>query len=318
MVGGEDDAHVVGVVAFCHFLGEAFGIGGGGVAELVGEGLDDVFVFVALFPDLDIGADGEGMERGGAFLGPLGEGLGEEIQAGDEEEDALVFPGDFLGDLEAGEGFAGAAGHDELATVGRCEAGGDFALGAGLVEAEFLLGLEGGGGGGAGAVFCPVDLAGFEGEEVDLVNGWLLAVEGVGGIIGPVVSGGDDVAEGERFLAGGGEEAVDIGLFHGVVLGVAFALDGVVFLGAVRFRDEVDAGVFARHAELRGADFPGSVGVEPDVGVEVGVGGLVAEIGADEFLEVAAFFPLSLGGGAVGGEEALERSHEKSESYGIV
>ena len=43
----------------------------------------------------------------------------------------------------------------------------------------------------------------------------------------------------------------------------------------------------------------GPVGVEPDVGVEVGVGGLVAEIGADKFLEVAAFFTLCLGGGAV-------------------
>ena len=66
-------------MAFCHFLGEALGVGGGGVAELVGEGFYDVFVFVALFPDLDIGADGEGMERGGGFLGPLGESLGEEI-----------------------------------------------------------------------------------------------------------------------------------------------------------------------------------------------------------------------------------------------
>jgi hypothetical protein len=166
-------------------------------------------------------------------------------------------------------------------------------------------------------VVRPVDLAGFEGEEVDLVNGRLLAVEGVGGVIGPVVGGGDEVAEGEGFLAGGGEEAVDVGLFHGVVLGVALALDGVVVLGALGLGDEVDAGVLARHAELWGADFPGPVGVEPDVRVEVGVGGLVAEIGADEFLEVGSFFPLSLGGGAVGGEEALERSYEKSESYGI-
>lgn len=73
MVGGEDDAHVVGVVTFLHFHGEAFGIGGGGIAELVGEGFHDVLVLAALFPDLDIRADGEGMERGIAFLHPLGE-----------------------------------------------------------------------------------------------------------------------------------------------------------------------------------------------------------------------------------------------------
>ena len=54
MIGGEDDAHVLGVVALGHFQGEALGIGGGGVAEFVGEGFYDVFVFVALFPDLDI------------------------------------------------------------------------------------------------------------------------------------------------------------------------------------------------------------------------------------------------------------------------
>lgn len=38
------------------------------------------------------------MERFGAFLGPLGKSLGKQVQAGDEEEDELVFPGDFLGE----------------------------------------------------------------------------------------------------------------------------------------------------------------------------------------------------------------------------
>ncbi len=57
------------------------------------------------------------------------------------------------------------------------------------------------------------------------------------------VGGGDDVAEGEGLLAGGGEEAVDVGFFHRVVLGVALALDGVIFAGAASFGDEVDAGV---------------------------------------------------------------------------
>ncbi len=169
---------MLGVVALGHFHSEALGIGGGGVAEFVGEGFHDVLVLVALFPDLDIGADGEGMEWDGAFLGPLGESLGKQVQAGDEKQDALVLAGDFLGDLEAGEGLAGAAGHDELAAVGGLEAGGDFAFGAGLVGAEFLFLSEDGRGGG-GSVLRPVDLAGFEGEQVDFVNRRLLAVEGV-------------------------------------------------------------------------------------------------------------------------------------------
>ena len=40
---------------------------------------------------------------------------------------------------------------------------------------------------------------------------------------------------------------------------------------------------------------------EPDVGIEIGVGDLVAE--------VAAFFALGLGGAAVFGEDALERGY---------
>ncbi len=109
-------------------------------------------------------------------------------------------------------------------------------------------------------------------------------------------------------LLGGGEEAVDVRLLHAVVGLVALALDGVVFLGAVGLCHEVDAGVLGTDAELGRADGFGPVGEEPHVGVEVGVAGLVAQVGADEFLEVGAFFLLRLGGDAVVGEEALKRS----------
>ena len=51
---------------------------------------------------------------------------------------------------------------------------------------------------------------------------------------------------------------------------------------------------------FRPVDLAGFEGEEVD---------LVVEIGADKFLEVAAFFTLCLGGGAVGGEDALEGSH---------
>ena len=64
--------------------------------------------------------------------------------------------------------------------------------GAGPVFLEFLLGREDGGDGGL--VFRPVDLAGFEIVEVDLVNRRGLAVEGVFRVVAPVVGGGDDVA----------------------------------------------------------------------------------------------------------------------------
>ena len=199
---------MLGVVAFLHFLGKTFGIGGGRIPQLVSESFDDVFVFVALFADLGIRADGETVERDGAFLCPFGEGLGKQIQAGDEEEHEFVFPGHFLGNLEAGEGFTGTAGHDELATVGGFEIEQDVGLGAGLVGAELFFGFEDWG--GAGLVFCPIDLAVGEVVEVDLVNGRLLVTQGVLGVLGPVIGGGDNDTLLEWFLAGGCKETVNV------------------------------------------------------------------------------------------------------------
>ena len=175
------------------------------------------------------------------------------------------------------------------------------------MRTERILGLEDGR--GAGAVSGPVDLGILQVEEVYLVNGRLLVPEGFFGVLAPVIGGGDDDALGEGLAAGGGEEAVDVGLAHAVVGGEALALDGVVFLGAPGLGDEVDAGVLRGSAELRGADFLGPVGEEPDVVVEILLAGLVAEVGADELLEVGAFFPFGPGGVAVLGEDALQGSH---------
>ena len=169
-----------------------------------------------------------------------------------------------------------------------------FGFGAGLVEAELLRGL-------VGMVFGPINLRVLQVLEVDLIDGWLLVEQGVFGVRAPVVRGGDYDSLGEAFLPGGGEEAVDVALQDGVIGLIALALDGVVFLGAVGLGDEVDAGVLGTEAELGRADFFGPIRVEPDIGIEVGVAGLKAQVGADEFLEVGAFFPLGLAGDAVVG-----------------
>jgi len=322
MVGGEDDGHVRGVVAFLHLVGEALGIGGGRVLQFVGVGLDDVLVddvlvlgtLAALFPDLGIGADGEGAEREGALLGPLGEGLGKEVQAGDEEEHALARSGDVLGDFQGGERLAGAAGHDELASVGGFETeqdiGASSLLVAGPVGVNIILGFECGS--LAGGVFFPVYLAAFEIHQSDLADGRGLLLQGMLGVVAPIVGGGDDDAVGKRFFAGGGEEAIDVGFLDPVILGVALALDGVEFLGSGDFGDEVDAGVLGDFSVI-----VRPIRKQPDIGIEVRVFWLVTEVGADQLFEVGAFFPLGLGYTAVCGEDFLERGHAFRKDYGF-
>ena len=73
MVGREDDAHVLVVVALFDFAGKFLGVGGRGVSELVNESLDDVVVFLALLADLGIGTNCKAVERDFALLRPFGE-----------------------------------------------------------------------------------------------------------------------------------------------------------------------------------------------------------------------------------------------------
>lgn len=178
----------------------------------------------------------------------------------------------------------------------------DVGLGAELVLAEGFLFFKRGG--LAGGVFFPIDLGVFEIVEGAFGDGRGLAFEGVLGVFAPVIRGGDDDAVGERLFPGGGEEAVDVGFFDPVVLGVAFALDGVEFIGAGDFGDEVDTGVLGNFSVILRP-----IGEQPDIGVEAGVFRLVAEVGADEFLEVGALLALGLGGAAVVFENGLYGRH---------
>ena len=54
VVGAEDHAHVRGVVSLGHFGGQAGWLGRGRVAQLVGEGLDAVVVFLAFLADVAV------------------------------------------------------------------------------------------------------------------------------------------------------------------------------------------------------------------------------------------------------------------------
>ncbi|MNZ40808.1 hypothetical protein D3C78_583400 [compost metagenome] len=70
-----------------------------------------------------------------------------------------------------------------------------------------------------GLVFGPVDLAVFQGLQVDLANRRLLALQSVLGVLAPVVGSGHDDAVRKRRLPRCSEEAVDVLLLELVVLG---------------------------------------------------------------------------------------------------
>ncbi len=123
VVGGEHHAHAVIIVALEHFRREAIRLGGGRVAQLVGENLYGIILDLALLAHVAVRADGEAVQRGFAFLGPFGEGLRQQRETGHEEQHALAFAGQTLGDLQTGESLAGAAGHDQLASLGILETG---------------------------------------------------------------------------------------------------------------------------------------------------------------------------------------------------
>ena len=54
MIGAEDDSHVFVVVPGAYFLGEAHGIGGCGIAQLMRQGFDVVVVLIALLADVAV------------------------------------------------------------------------------------------------------------------------------------------------------------------------------------------------------------------------------------------------------------------------
>ena len=72
VVGAEHHAHVVAIVALEHFSCQAGRFRGGWIAQLMGEGLNDIVVLFALFPHVAVRTNGEAVQGRGAFLGPLG------------------------------------------------------------------------------------------------------------------------------------------------------------------------------------------------------------------------------------------------------
>lgn len=64
MVGGVDHAHVLSLMPLPHGAGQAGGVGSGGKAQFVGEGLNAVVVGFALLAHAAVGADGDRSRSG--------------------------------------------------------------------------------------------------------------------------------------------------------------------------------------------------------------------------------------------------------------
>ena len=124
---------------------------------------------------------------------PFSEALGDEGDARGEEEDAspaaAAFVDEAFDEFEGGEGFAGAAGHDEFAAVFGFKAAHD------VVDGEFLVGAR-------GVVrpqdfffpaneFFPVDGVFIQLGEADALAGEAVFFDGVGELGVPLVRGGD-------------------------------------------------------------------------------------------------------------------------------
>ena len=256
------------------------------------KGLDAVVLLLTLLPDVAVRANCETVQRRGAFLGPFGQGLRQEGQAGYQEQDALTPAGQGLRDLQAGKRLARTAGHDELAPVGNLQPGQRGIQGLPLMKPELFLDLQHRC--CLGLVLGPLDLAVLQIVQVDLADGWLLVTQRLLGVGAPVVRRADNDPVSEWLLARGGEETVDVALLQPVVFGVQLALDRVDFTSSLGLGDQVDARVALVQPLLRR---PFTIG--PDLAVEVAVGRFVAQVAEHQLLEVRAFLALGLGGLAV-------------------
>ena len=114
VIGGENDSQGA-VRSWNGMLGKSGGIGGRGIGEVEDVDIGCIGLGTAGPAGLGVGADSEGAERKSGVERPGAEGLGQERQAGNENQYATAGAGELFGNAEANERLAGAAGHENLA-----------------------------------------------------------------------------------------------------------------------------------------------------------------------------------------------------------
>ena len=175
LVGREDDGQTLGIVptGVLQLLDDGGDVGRGRKCQV-----DDtrrvVVLLFGLFRDLRVRADADSRHRLLGLLQPRPQGLSQKRNRGHEEQHQTAASGFVLGNSQRGEGFACAAGHDELAARMGGLAGGfvDLEIGVGLVDGLLLVLPYGKGFGPGGhaeeALFeaAPVDVVVFEVDKV--------------------------------------------------------------------------------------------------------------------------------------------------------
>ncbi|SAY50058.1 hypothetical protein KRIGEM_03047 (plasmid) [Komagataeibacter rhaeticus] len=177
MIGRKHDRHMRVVMPFGVFGRQTAGTGGCRVADFVDVDLNLVVVLRLLFSHVTVGTDREAVERHLTFLGPFGQGLGQQGQAGDEEQDTTTGPDLLLRDFQAGESLARPTGHDQTATVMTLESCQNPADGGFLMLAGFLLCPQDRS--NLGLILRPVNQAGFQ-DGVDGPHAASMCHAGVG------------------------------------------------------------------------------------------------------------------------------------------
>lgn len=116
----------------------------------------------------------------------------------------------------------------------------------------------------------------------------------------PVSSCADDEAVAERFFAGCGKEAVDVGFLQAVVFCIQLALDGVVLAG-VRDGNQINAGIPCILLLLLC-----SVSVHQYLAVEIAVAGFMTQIAQDQFFKISTFFAFGSRSMAIGIQQGFQ------------
>lgn len=216
LVGREDDGQPLGIVSagVLQLFDDGGDVGRGRKCQ-VDDTCRVVVVLFGLFRDLRVGADADGHHRLQSLLQPRPQGLSQQGNRGYEEQHQTAASGFVLGNSQRGEGFARAAGHDELAARMGGLAGGfvNLEIGVGLVDGLLLVLPYGKGFGSRGhaedALFeaVPVDIVVFEVDKVQTGYRRILIADGLLGHGVPFVRRRDPQSLHESRHAGFGLEA---------------------------------------------------------------------------------------------------------------